>query len=1672
MAKNTPTNQSRALALSLAVLMIVQMFLPGYVYALTDGPSQPEVHGFTQYGTSNMVDPFTGSFSYNIPLLEIPGPDGGYPINMSYSSGITMDQEASWVGLGWSLNVGVINRQMRGLPDDFDGEEVQNKKYQKPNITIGAGISGSTDFEIAGISGIGDIISFSKGMKFYYNNYNGFGYTETGGFSVGASTGGFGGSIGLNMSQDYFEGGKVSPSIGISCKSSGTKADVSGGLNIGMNFSSRYGLQGISLNASVSVTKKADASTKNYLTKHDIKDGSSTNLSVMSTNFSFSGAEQPPAIHDEMKRKAFDASLQIGGQITLANIDGEINGFWEREELAHNNEWVNNKAYGFNYLQNVKDDDAIMDFNRGSDQPVSQSVKTIAQPCLTYDIFSVHGQGIGSMLRPYRSDIGMLRDNNKASDGWSASIALETAGGYLTHVGASGFGSLSESSSGDWKQGGDIHDIYQFKSIQTDNPYYQPIAYQSYGEKHALDIEETNNLLQGLRPTYIDLSLSGNIGMSTKKALVSNSSGTFLTSTPTANVASSRIPRNISIQQFNNSELGYSDKVLQEFDVKYATDVLHAYDLNNVSSILDRSSLPQHQIGGFEAINTEGIRYVYGIPAYNLENIECSYTAKKEPSTYALSEYKVDATDIYNTGDPDHDFAGYESFMEKNRIPKYAHSFLLTSVLGPDYIDIDNNGVSDKDLGYWVKFNYLKANGDDVAAGPYCWRSPFTGGNLNERLLSKSRDDVGAYTFGKRENWYVASIETKTHVAEFYVSQRSDARGAVKEIQSLLKTGDINTILGARSYKLDSIKLYTKPERYNTDGSLNTNAVPLKVVHFEYARYSSTYSSSPELCVFKNNEGNAQNDTGKLTLKAVWFSYRNNERGKVNGYVFNYNEDDPSQNPNYSPFDYNRWGDYQPEDPNYTSNKYFPYVRQDLPKDTMDRRAAVWSLKEIELPTGARMKIQYEANDYAYVQNKPAMQMYPILQVGSTDAPFGISGGIQNYDWQSDKIYFDIPDYFSSTSEAKTFIRDNYLDNTNQFYFKIKVDLTGGRDGIDNWEYVSGYATVHDVGAENRSGNYVGYIQVDRQHVKKLHADANPLATAAWNYLLMNRPEIIQGENAIKGNPESTNKTALLGMMVDIFLTSLISIVPIVQNYYHQAVGSNFGLRIDLNNSFIRLNNSTGHKYGGGCRVKEVDVIAKNSNNLLDTLGTVYDYSTIENGKKISSGVAAYEPLIGGDENALKKALFYENKVAFRNFIPTFTELPLNESYYPAPTIGYGKVSVKSKATNDEINGVLPVSVPTTGETVYEFYTAKDYPTATSFTPIVPVGNNKGNMINYKSKIIIPILGTLNDEQLTISQGFMTEINDMHGKSKSETIYGQNAEGKLLDSVPISSKKYIYKDVDTIINGYLCKKLDNIAEVMYNDTTVSKKLLGMDYEYFGDSRMTTSSNMTVGARINVEFFIPIVLVIIPTVIPTFGEDDKTVRLATTNKIIHRFGLIDSIEEMHNGSTVKTSNELYDANTGEPVLTRLNDEYGNSTYNYTQPAYWQYTSMGPAFQNAGLEFSANVDSLNIETKYIGLHVADNKVLEYLVSGDELAIQNSSGDSYLKAYVMQTDPTYNEIWVKTKGIYGTDLIDYRKVSGLSYNIKLVRSGKRNLLNIPSGTIISKINPVLDRKIIECK
>ena len=81
----------------------------------TDQPPLPSVQAFQS-------DRFTGAASVSYPIEVPPGPGGLTPsISLSYSSsgvdGADSETQASWVGMGWDLDLGHITRDMRGKPE-------------------------------------------------------------------------------------------------------------------------------------------------------------------------------------------------------------------------------------------------------------------------------------------------------------------------------------------------------------------------------------------------------------------------------------------------------------------------------------------------------------------------------------------------------------------------------------------------------------------------------------------------------------------------------------------------------------------------------------------------------------------------------------------------------------------------------------------------------------------------------------------------------------------------------------------------------------------------------------------------------------------------------------------------------------------------------------------------------------------------------------------------------------------------------------------------------------------------------------------------------------------------------------------------------------------------------------------------------------------------------------------------------------------------------------------------------------------------------------------------------------------------------------------------------------------------------------------------------------------
>src|SRR6185437_5817640 len=185
---------------------------------------------------------------------------------------------------------------------------------------------------------------------------------------------------------------------------------------------------------------------------------------------------------------------------------------------------------------------------------------------------------------------------------------------------------------------------------------------------------------------------------------------------------------------------------------------VNQFDCNNANykKIVQRTAgyRQLHHFSEITATNTDGMRYVFGLPTYNTNQQEVSYTLSGGEAVDADGQVKYAVpTGGWGTN-------GKDGFYEKTTTPAYVTSNLLTAVLSPDYIDVDNNGPSMNDVGNYVKFNY-------TYAGLFTWRTPYSkdSATFNKAFLSDPTDNKASYVVGTKELWYIHSIESKTEVA-------------------------------------------------------------------------------------------------------------------------------------------------------------------------------------------------------------------------------------------------------------------------------------------------------------------------------------------------------------------------------------------------------------------------------------------------------------------------------------------------------------------------------------------------------------------------------------------------------------------------------------------------------------------------------------------------------------------------------------------------------------------------------------------------------------------------------------------------------------------------------------------------------------------------------------------
>ncbi|HYD20734.1 MAG TPA: hypothetical protein VEB40_04605, partial [Flavipsychrobacter sp.] len=673
--------------------------------------------------------------------------------------------------------------------------------------------------------------------------------------------------------------------------------------------------------------------------------------------------------------------------------------------------------------------------------------KNLPLSSMAYDVFSISGQGTGGMFRPFRNDIGSVYDPEVKSPKHTNTSALIEGGiGNLFELGTDIAFFDNEANSGPWQR---LH----FRGSEQGS-LYEKVFFKQAGE-----LTYNNQQVAGIYnddAVYLkdDLNQLFGKGRSSKGNMPSRYGDAYVYSS-NDRTSRSNLLTFLTAEEASIAEIAEYQKIRQfeKFGVTGST----AFYNPNAPTLANRSSEKDdenraHQISEFTQTLGDGRRYIYGIPAMNNMSREVTFSINGAGADLNTGLVAINGQEYGSN------LFGKEGFYSSTSTPAYAHSYLLTSVLSAEYVDVLGDGPTDDDLGNWVKFNYTLWDGD------YRWRTPYESDKAQYQpgFWSDSDDDKGSVVMGSRQQWHIRSIESKNYVAEFYVSKREDGMGVQSAILPSNSTYDnaqnYKNTKGdtSFSYKLDSIKLFNKHDRLiNT-----TTATPIKTVIFKYA-------TSGRLC---KGLPNAVNDGGKLTLEKIYIKYGSSQKNLLSPYSFTYGNYDSTKHAyNYANKD--RWGNFKDNSLDGTLTNYeFPYVKQD--GDNLDADAAPYELTEIRLPSGGIITVNYESDDYSFVQDRRTMQMFKIYGVGNSEHLDGKNTLYDNPGSINDYIYFE---RVIEKENPNRSLRENYLEGAEYLYYSFNMDITG----TGQYDYVKGYAKIVDVGKCDDTA--YGYVRVRKE---------------------------------------------------------------------------------------------------------------------------------------------------------------------------------------------------------------------------------------------------------------------------------------------------------------------------------------------------------------------------------------------------------------------------------------------------------------------------------------------------------------------------------------------------------------------------------------------------------------
>ncbi len=931
--KNTKTKFSHRVIAIFFTMTFLQTLIPyNQLWANNNGPNAPEAGAFEPVDATDMVNLVTGDMSYVLPLLNVPSPEGGYPLALSYHAGIAMDQEASWVGLGWNLNPGAINRSINGYADDYYGSLLSEYFYDEGGkesvyslsvgysygASVGVGFSWGSNRSLGGFVSVGVGIPVGQGQIGVNARAGtdgssiGIGYSSPGGLSLGVSLNSQG-TVGFSAG---FDNNGTGFSVGAS-----TDGAYSAGFNTGSknkngnSFSMDFNLSSSGVGISASSVRRKEGK---------VVGGAGIGLSVASNNAIGMG----------------DYTVKSGGYNIPVVVPTPIGVFslsFGKQKIRY---FLSKNEYNFvtgplNFDKNIK--------SKTGFRIKCQKAGDCGAPCgltTTYNnvvltaeerdqILEEHGTCRFCSCSVQEVDLSAFMDiyelslashdfnNNTETD--QNNVTFPSYDKYNVQAqGLSGNISAKQLSNGG---------LFGLSDTETNKDY--KVSYASHS-----DIIEPNAFrFRGDVVFYFENEIS------------------TYTEVPTIPFGNSTTYGRIGQYNIGNSYYhGEKRKAKANYIEHFTNDeIVNNYNaLKNLgylkpSSIgFSRNSKPENGIGAFKITSADGKTYHYSLPVYNHETVTRTFGhISQRPNEQ-------------------------QAYIEKRQLEPYATHWLLTAVTGPDYIDNGDGVAGEGDLGYWTSFNYGKWS------DAFVWKAPYG----KEYIENADDTNIKTWIKGRKQLYYLNSIKTRTHTAVFVKSPRNDAKSVAWSYRSVDHIDNKNqnsgnykerfNIPSQRQLKLDKIILLKNSDANNlvTSGSNENQTSQYLYVRYNdsdkeqesaaYNSYENVFNPSdvsneiltkaikvidfryaaPGQSLAKHTPNTQAVGEGRLTLNKVYFNGKANT-SMVPPYQFEYQ----NRNYTYRHTDQGAWG-YHKTNP------------------------AQWSLNEVTTPQGGKIKVHYEDHEY------------------------------------------------------------------------------------------------------------------------------------------------------------------------------------------------------------------------------------------------------------------------------------------------------------------------------------------------------------------------------------------------------------------------------------------------------------------------------------------------------------------------------------------------------------------------------------------------------------------------------------------------------------------------------------------------------------------------------------